>query len=259
MKILNEHFDINAFLETKIDNSLLILDYDGTLAPYVTERKHAHTYPGVKERLKALLAINNSRIVIVSGRSLGDLEHLLGKSFNLEMWGSHGLERKLITGEKINVDTASHVKQGLLKGLELCQEGLESIYYETKPYSVAIHWRGIENPITLKKMNEIKEQWDQLGILYNLDVHLFDGGVELRPKGHTKGDVVKKLLTEISDNTVVAYLGDDNTDEEAFKILGNRGLKVLVRKENRVTLADIQLIPPEELLMFLDDWMAMHE
>jgi len=53
---------------------------------------------------------------------------------------------------------------------------------------------------------------------------------------------------------VAAYLGDDLTDEDAFKQLGQRGLKVLVRKVLRDTLADIWLEPPDELIWFLKKW-----
>jgi trehalose-phosphatase len=86
-------------------------------------------------------------------------------------------------------------------------------------------------------------------------VHAFDGGLELRPKNRGKSDVVQQLLQESSNDTPVAYLGDDLSDEEAFKTLGDRALKVLVREQWRPTLADVHLIPPDELLKFLDQWI----
>jgi len=55
----------------------------------------------------------------------------------------------------------------------------------------------------------------------------------------------------------VAYLGDDLTDEDAYKALGNKGLKVLVGAKSRKSLADIQINPPVELLAFLDKWIEL--
>jgi trehalose-6-phosphatase len=52
----------------------------------------------------------------------------------------------------------------------------------------------------------------------------------------------------------VAYLGDDLTDEDAFRALKGKGLSVLVRKESRTTEADCWLKPPDELLDFLKKW-----
>jgi trehalose-6-phosphatase len=54
----------------------------------------------------------------------------------------------------------------------------------------------------------------------------------------------------------VAYLGDDRTDEDAFKALAGRGLAVLVREELRPTAAAVWLRPPVELLDFLQRWMT---
>ena len=54
----------------------------------------------------------------------------------------------------------------------------------------------------------------------------------------------------------VAYLGDDLTDEDAFAAIGDRGFSILVRTEVRESFARFWLRPPEELLGFLDQWIA---
>jgi trehalose-6-phosphatase len=71
----------------------------------------------------------------------------------------------------------------------------------------------------------------------------------------TKGSVVRALLAEIDPATPVAYLGDDEPDEDAFLALDHRGLRILVRSEWRETLADTWLRPPGELLQFLSAWL----
>ena len=87
-------------------------------------------------------------------------------------------------------------------------------------------------------------------------LHGFDGGLELRLKGRDKGYAVRTVLDEEGEGVWGAYLGDDWTDEDGFKAIKGRGLPVLVRQEYRETEAEIWLKPPEELLGFLNLWVA---
>ena len=65
---------------------------------------------------------------------------------------------------------------------------------------------------------------------------------------------MKAVLSETPEGSAVAYLGDDITDEDAFRAVKPRGLGVLVRPELRETAADIWIRPPDELLSFLRHW-----
>jgi trehalose 6-phosphate phosphatase len=253
MKILNKSIHIDPFFKSISKGSLLMLDYDGTLAPLVKERMQAFPYPGVKEKLLSLMNKKNTRIVIISGRSLDDLETLLNMPPNLELWGSHGFERKL-DGKKTSVPLDDKLREGLNEGIKVCKDKVDASQCEIKPYAIAIHWREVNSLEKLPVYNQIYQAWEKICSFRNLEIHPFDGGLELRPKGRNKKNVVQELLAEVPQKTAIAYLGDDNTDEEAFEALGNKGLKVLVREQLRPTLADIQLIPPQELLSFLDQW-----
>jgi len=73
--------------------------------------------------------------------------------------------------------------------------------------------------------------------------------------GRDKGDAIRAILTETKPDAAVAYLGDDQTDEDAFRALKGRGLTALVRPQSRPTAADIWLQPPQELIEFFDDWL----
>jgi trehalose-phosphatase len=90
----------------------------------------------------------------------------------------------------------------------------------------------------------------------NLSLEAFDGGLELRALGRNKGDAVRDVLDEEGSLAAAAYLGDDRTDEDAFRAIRGRGLSVLVRPELRETAADWWLIPPADLLWFLGRWHA---
>jgi trehalose-phosphatase len=67
---------------------------------------------------------------------------------------------------------------------------------------------------------------------------------------------VEAILSEEPEDVPVAYLGDDLTDEDAFVAVGNKGYSILVRSEVRASAAQLWLQPPEELLEFLDAWIA---
>lgn len=235
--------NLNNFFQklTEHPPGFLMLDYDGTLAPLQMDRKRAYPYAGVEERLRKL-----KNFILISGRSVKDFDQLLKIEPKPPIWGSHGME-KIVDGiyskEEIDAKTA----MDLQRAEEVCPKG----YYEVKPFGVALHWRGREN-----KESEVRPQFEAIARQGNLELHTFDEGMELRCKGKNKGTVVKELLKNIPENMPIAYLGDDNTDEDAFAALGGRGLKVLVRKEWRErSLADVQLIPPDELLEFLDRWI----
>lgn len=259
MIVLNASVHLHEFFEKVRKGSLLILDYDGTLAPFVTERIQAYPYPGVNERLETLIMQKKTRLVIVSGRALEDLERLLTIAPKIELWGSHGLERKLFNGKIIRSTLNAKMVEGLEKGKKICLENTDPSHCEIKPYGVSFHWRGIQESEKISTISRIKPLWESLSLIYELEMHHFDGGFELRPKGRNKGNVIQKLLREIPQGTALAYLGDDATDEEAFAALGDRGLKVLVRQQLRPTLADIYLVPPQELLAFLDQWIRFNQ
>jgi trehalose-phosphatase len=126
-----------------------------------------------------------------------------------------------------------------------------------KPASVALHWRGAQ-PAEVETLERwCLGSWGALEPAHGLKLHTFDGGLELRAPGHDKGTAVRTVLAESPPGTVAAYLGDDLTDEDAFRALPEGCLGVLVRPELRNTAATTWLRPPQELLAFLDRWAAI--
>jgi len=97
--------------------------------------------------------------------------------------------------------------------------------------------------------------WLPIADRAHLILQEFDGGVEIQVQGCNKGEAVRTILAEMEAETPVAYLGDDQTDEEAFRALAGRGLGVLVSPVRRETAADIWLRPPAALIEFLLGWL----
>jgi trehalose-phosphatase len=236
---------------------VLMLDYDGTLAPFHVEPARAEPYPGVREALSAMLAAGHTRLVVVTGRATRDLLPLLRLDPCPEIWGSHGWEPPEAGGAGAAADLAPAVVPAAADLAALAAE-LEArgIRVETKPSGLAVHWRGLSGDDRDAIRHWLEDRWVASNLGRSLSWAEFDGGVEFRLPGRHKGHVVERLLGEMGPGTVAAYLGDDLTDEDAFRAIRGRGVGVLVRSEVRPTAADLQLEPPDEVLDFLARWDA---
>ena len=146
-----------------------------------------------------------------------------------------------------------HALQVAARSLQAC--GLEA-RSETKPGSIAVHWRGLSAHEKTVIENRLRGLFASLVEHHGLQLLPFDGGLELRAPGKNKGDAVNTILTEAGPHVAAAYLGDDQTDENAFRAIKGRGISILVRNEPRPTMADLWLRPPDELGQFLRDWLV---
>jgi trehalose-phosphatase len=259
MKQINENLDLNEFLKRAKESPemILLLDYDGTLAPFTEDRDEALPYEGVEEILELLLGLARLRTVIVSGRQVSDIIRLLDLDRYPEIWGCHGAERISINGEYILAELSEETLEALEDGSSRVHESGLDDRCEEKPSSLAIHWRGLPEKEARRIRDEVLRIWDDSILEKGLSVHEFDGGLELRPSRINKSDVVGRILAESSKEASMIYMGDDFTDEDAFKALKGRGLGVLVRKEFRETEADIWIKPPGELLRFLAELLRL--
>lgn len=252
-----ESYDQAGFAERlrTASQRALLLDYDGTLAPFHIDRYQAVPYPGVRELLDEILDSNTTRLIIVSGRQISDLPPLLGLRRLPELWGSHGWERRWPDGRIEHAALDARAQQGLDEARAwLATEHLIE-RSENKPFSVALHWRGL-SPFEMADLQaRALAAWQPIAERSGLDPHQFDGGIELRAPGRTKGHAVTTILSELQPDAFTAYLGDDQTDEDAFRALGSQGLSALVRTQLRPTAAHLWLQPPEELLAFLQLWL----
>lgn len=233
---------------------VLLLDYDGTLAPFQIDRDRAFPYPEVPVLLGRIID-HGTRVVLVTGRPARELLRLSRIHPHPEIWGSHGLERLKPDGSYHIDPLPVEQETGLLQATEaLRAHGLEN-RVERKPGGVALHWRGLSAPEIENLRQKVRRLWDPLLNEYSLRLLDFDGGIELRGSGPDKGKAVRAILGESSPSAAIAYLGDDRTDEDAFRALKARGLTALVREQSRPTAADIWLQPPQELIQFLQDWL----
>jgi len=256
MHVLQPQGDPDRFFErlARAERCALLLDYDGTLAPFHVDPAQALPHPGVRAALNALLAAQDTRLIIISGRWTRDLLPLLGLDRQPEVWGSHGWERCRPDGRC----ETRRPDERALQALAQADHWSESVAAlgarrELKPASLAIHWRGLDPHAVHRIRADVLEQWALYARDQGLEAHDFDGGIELRVAGCSKADVVRTIAAE-SGNAPMAYLGDDFTDEDAFRVLRPGDLGVLVRSDIRATAAGLWLRPPGDLLDFLRRW-----
>lgn len=258
MKWLHEGMSL-ADVYTRVgeaEERVLLTDYDGTLAPFVYERDRAKAYPGVMEVLEKIATAPRSRLIMISGRSLQDLNRLVKMDTPIEMWGTHGWERQNEQGERTTWPISDSTREALYEVINWAENEEISSHLEVKPASVALHWRGTESRVREHLMERSAKLMIPLANKSKLELREFDGGRELRVPGRNKGQAVETVFESMKmDNSAFAYLGDDVTDEDAFEAIGDKGLCVLVRNKPHDTRADLILRPPRELRRFLEGWL----
>ncbi len=237
--------EVTAALAEVIETERLLVatDFDGCLAPIVDDPSAARPLPESMEALRSLTTTSGTVVAVVSGRSLADLEHLLGPTERIHLVGSHGAE----TSAQDRDDAASlsdddSRRLGRLR-LELQQITAEyrGVRLEPKPTGVAVHLRGMDPADAEAVTRQIEENpasWS--------GVHLLRGKMvlELTVVTTNKGRALKALM-KANHCTAAVYIGDDVTDENAFGVLekGDVGIKV---GQGR-TAADVRIADPHRV------------
>jgi trehalose 6-phosphate phosphatase len=249
---IETQFQIESFLKAVAGapQSLLMLDYDGTLAPFHKNRMMALPYPGIVPLLRELISTGKMRVVIVSGREGTEIVPLLGIQPHPEIWGLHGLQRlradgseELSTLDEATIENLSAAKHSAIS------QNLQQ-YFELKFGSIVVHWRDWDESVAQSIRQRVMPAWTEIA-RRGLDLMEFDGGIEIRTQKTNKGEAVRTILSELNKDIPAAYLGDDVTDETAFRVLERRGLSVLVRPAWRPTAAKAWFRPPNDVLHFL--------
>ena len=192
-----------------------------------------------------------NHVIIISGRWTKSLIPLLKLEKRPEIWGSHGLERLKPDGTIETEPMDAKSLEGLSEAFNWLQSAGLKLRPEKKPGCLALHWRGMDAKQAQRETVRAIEKLQVIAEKSDLLLQEFDGGVELRVSGRDKGDVMRTLIEEEDKNSITVYLGDDQTDENAFRAIKGKGTGVLVRQERKKTSADIWLKPPSEMLEFL--------
>lgn len=231
----------------------LFLDYDGTLTPIVARPELATLSSSMREALRRVAQAWPT--AIVSGRGRDDVTALVGIT-ELHYAGSHGFDISgpRVEGGRHEVDPAlAPIVAAAAADLRQRTAAIPGVLVEDKRFAVAVHYRLVEDSLVAEVQRQVDEALRDRPALRKA------GGkkvFELRPAmPWDKGRAVLWLLSELGLDTpdvVPVYVGDDETDEDAFGALENRGIGILVTELPRPTRASHSLQDVEEVGMLLE-------
>jgi len=234
--------------------SALLLDFDGTLAPFRIDPAKVRPWAGVVDLLEAIQQTNRTRMAIVTGRPAAKVASQLSMKTTPEIWGLHGAERLYPDGRVEEEELAPQEQEALDQARSAVKASGLGVRIEEKRNAIVLHWRGVSSHSAQGLRRNARDLLLPFAGAAGMRLLQFDGGIELRAGRH-KGDAVRMILKELPAAAPIAYLGDDTTDEDAFEALAGRGLSVLVRRQWRHGAAQVWLRPPVQLREFLAAWL----
>ena len=227
------------------------LDYDGTLAPFRLDRMAAKPLSGVKELIRKIK--RETFVAVISGRPLSEVLELLGVS-GVTIVGSHGFEVRDDSGSTKQYTPDQPAALALQEARKAAVEAGHGDRLEPKIASLGLHTRGMDRQAAGRLESSIEKHWTAIVKDAPLEVRRFNGGVEIRSCHRDKGVALAELLSAQPTGCFCAYLGDDDTDEDAFKALGTSGIGIKVGPPGDRTLAQGRLANPEQVRLFLAAW-----
>ncbi|MDP6604604.1 MAG: trehalose-phosphatase [Rhodospirillales bacterium] len=229
----------------------VFLDYDGTLTPIADRPQNAILSQSMRRRVRDLAS--RCAVAVVSGRDVNVVRELVGLE-GLVYAGDHGLDIACPDGRSIQRPEA----EPYLKSLKAAERGLradlgqiEGVVFESKSFSVAVHYRLVapnEVPAVKRAVEAALAEHPGLRLTPGKKV------LEILPAiDWHKGRAVLWLLEALdleSPDVVPVYVGDDTTDEDAFRAIRGRGIGIVVGGEadgERATAARYRLGGADEV------------
>jgi alpha,alpha-trehalase len=243
------------------DRSLAIfLDYDGTLTPIVSRPDQAVLTDSTRAILRTLAT--KMPVAILSGRELSDVRKrvaidgiVYAGSHGFDIDGLRGLQRQEATQILPALDEAE-------KELREKLAGIAGALIERKRFSIAAHYRNVNEsdfPKLERTVSEVAARHRKLRRIDGKKVYELLPNIEW-----DKGKAMLWLLEILGLEHPKArpiYIGDDRTDEDAFRALEQHGVGILVSEEPTPTAARYSLRDPAEVERFLRELtlMTKHE
>jgi alpha,alpha-trehalase len=230
----------------------IFLDYDGTLTPIVQRPELALMDEAMRDVLRRLASV--CTVAVVSGRDRRDVQDLVGLD-DLVYAGSHGFDIRGPEGTKIEREVGQQWIPRLdemERQVRAATQDIDGAQIERKRYTVAVHYRNVaeaEAPAVERAVDRAVEGRE--GLRKGTGKKVFEILPDLE---WDKGRAVLWLIEALGldgRSAVPVYLGDDVTDEDAFKALAGRGVGVVVDPGGRPSAADYRLDDVEAVRDFL--------
>ncbi|MBI4436218.1 MAG: trehalose-phosphatase [Candidatus Omnitrophica bacterium] len=249
------------FLQKRVAQAkhlLLFLDYDGTLAPIAAHPSKARLPERTEFLIKQLAHERGVWITLISGRALRDLKNLV-RLRGLCYVGNHGLE---LAGPKLRyvnpvaqksrpllVEIARHLKQAL--------QPVPGAWVEDKGLTLSVHYRSVAPNKQILIRNRFYEVLQPYQNKRQMEITFGKRVFEVRPRVRwTKGTIVNWLLARWiakhkGEEVFPVYIGDDETDEDAFQAIGTQGITIAVGPSSPFTRAEYVVPSPRDVEQFL--------
>jgi trehalose-phosphatase len=238
----------------------LFLDYDGTLTPIVRRPEMAVLSEDMKQTIKA--ASEHFFVAVISGRDLADVKNLVGIS-SLCYAGSHGFDISGPQGMHLKNQKGGKFRPQLKKAERKIKSRIDAIdgaHVESKKFSFAVHFREVspkDQPDIANIVDDVVSGFPELRKSTGKKVF------EIQPDlDWNKGKALLWLLEAFhldAPDVLPLYIGDDVTDEDAFSVLKDRGIGIVVGEKCRPTEARYRLKDPGEVRDFLKEVESMKE
>jgi trehalose 6-phosphate phosphatase len=223
----------------------LLLDFDGTLVKLQRRPWEVRVPQRTKRLLERLARHPRLFVAIVSGRRCQDLQTRIGVEA-LHFIGLHGAERERKT-TKIT-KAAARILARAQHGARKSMAAMRGMRIEDKGMSFAVHYREASAPIARAAKSCLLDVVEPL----QKTLRVLDGAMVWEVLPHEiqgKGGAVRELLSELPQGTPAICIGDDGTDESAFRALGDQ-ITVRVGKPQG-SAAKYYVRDPGEVIRFL--------
>ncbi len=254
----------NALKESWRDKYLfLFLDYDGTLTPIVEIPDQSFLSAENKVLLQEMSGLPFCRLIIVSGRAVADIKKRVGIA-DIVYIGNHGFEidSPQIHFENPDKDRITRLFQGIKNDLDRELTKIHGVIIEDKGWSIGVHYRMVpENNLGL--FNTIFHHICK-PYLVKKEISIQTGKKVFEispPVKWDKGSIVKWFLngqrfTLDNKATLPVYIGDDQTDEDAFQALKDEGITICVG-HSEVSQAKYFLKDIKEVSLLLEEILEL--
>lgn len=230
----------------------VFLDYDGTLTPIVDDPAHAQISSEMRDLLSDLSSC--CYVIIVSGRDRQNVKDKVGLD-KLYYAGSHGYDITGPGGLQLEQEEAQKLLPVFDNVEHVLKERLgfiEDIEVERKKYAIAVHYRQVEEKYIQKIEAEITEVLEKYP---SLKKGLGKKIIEIKPDlDWHKGKALLWIMEKLNlgkETHIPVYAGDDITDEDAFDVIHDKGIGVLVGNHGSGTRANYRLKDVSEVQQWL--------
>jgi trehalose 6-phosphate synthase/phosphatase len=235
----------------------LFLDYDGTLSGLVPDPGRAVMDPAMRKALLRCVERPDTDVAVVSGRSLADVRRLVDVP-DLTYAGNHGLE---ISGggipDFVHEDLVHYAGRTDTLSEQLSEVTVDGAWTEAKGPTLTYHYRAVPPG----RRNALVDRARALITQAGFQAREAHSALEARPPiGWDKGRAVLAILRaryglSWSERVRVIYVGDDHTDEDAFRFLAGLAATFRVGPADTETAAARRLADVDSVRRLLE-WLA---